>query len=514
MKRVILSILIVLSVSLSFAQKKTTIYGKLSNCQDVKIHIKTLEFDPITMKSSNDLRGDPGKTIQAEVFGDTAFYLATDAISKPYTQCILMLGYQTKTILLSPGDSLRVDMDYWSFESGLEFEGKGSGYNRYWNELIQKYKGRRQELVIGDVVVATRIKQLTDFRNDKMRILEGYLSCGDIDTAYWNWESRVINYAYYSGLLDCSLGHRPDDSTLIARIVEIVSDLDLNDKEALLNSATYRSLIRSYIGFMRNPFGDKPKMSFTQRLELGEQHLKGKILSYYLWSIVGGAIESADSHTQKEIIWQYAWNNVDNHRVKNLLIQEKTVIEQKRHQNRNRPPLGFYFGMIILVAIFIVIWLFVIWQLRKSAKKEVKWEAKHLMVLLWIIIWFVCFSPVVHFVSSYKISEVWPLLSGISVFAFFVAQPKLLIRYFLSKRKYVQYTIAQFLLAAAYFIVLNLILRTFGDWSEAKIGGVVLKSWALSLGAMILLSLILNYIEELVEQKKDFRYLLEQIVVN
>lgn len=514
MKRVILSILIILSVSLSFAQEKTTIYGKLSNCEDVKIHIKTQEFDPITMKSSNDLRGDPGKTIKAEVFADTAFYLVTEAISKPYTRCILLLGYQSKIILLSPGDSLRVDLDYWSFESGLKFEGKGSGYNRYWNELGQKYRGRRRELAIGDVVGAARIKQLTDFRNDKMRILEGYLSRADIDTAYWNWESRIIKYSYYSGLLHSSFDHRPDDSTLIAKIVEIVSDFDLNDEEALLNSFSYRSLIRSYIGFIRNPFGEKPKMSFIQLLELGEQNLKGMILSYYLWSIVSGAIESADLNVQKEIIWQYAWDHVDDHRVKNLLVQEKTVLESKSHRHGNRLPPGFYFGMAILVAIFILIWRFVIWQLRKAAKKDMKWESKHLMVLLLLIIMFAWISPVMNFVYRYELREFWPLLSALSLFAFFLAQPKLLIRYFLSKGKYYQYAIAQLLLTGAYFIALNLILRSFGDWPDVEVGGIVLKAWALSVVAMILISLVFSYIEELVEQNKDFRYLFEQIVLN
>ncbi|MEA1876048.1 MAG: histidine kinase [Bacteroidota bacterium] len=516
MKRLILVCLIILTALSGKSQQKAIISGRLLNGHGKSIELLVNGFNNARMQGPGDLGYNKNKrAIKAVATEDSLYYIEIPKLSQPFTPCQLRFGNKQIGLILSPGDSLVIDLDYWLFQSNEDWVGIGAARNIFHRKNAKAFEGSGRKDSLNYFQGQQRFDKEAELRDDKGEFLQAAFLAGLIDSSYYDWERKLIYYNYCNSIVRHGLWYRDNvDSSLLDRVAGVFEDLDLNDDEAFESIQSYRSLIKSYLSFIVYPNGPEGKWDLGLILYLAHSRLEGEIRSYYLWYLAFNEIKAADTKVEKELVWQYFWDNVQDLRVKNLLMEEKTVLEFKSSQNGSNPPLAFYFTMVILLAILLLIILFVIWQLRKAAKKEVNYKEGLPMALLIVFILFASVTPVLNFIISHKLREVWPLLSGISVLAFYFAQAKLLMRYYFNKKKYFQYTIAQVLLAAAYFIVLNLILRTYGEWPDAKVGGVVLRSWALSLGAVILISQVVNYLEGLFEQKKGFRYLLEQIVMN
>ena len=140
MKRLVISIVLLLFVTLVSAQQTTTIYGNYKNGSDNnRTELKIIWFDTETLTlNKENLRG--------RIQGNGDFSFQTDKIVHPYTQCWLHLGYKRTQLLLSPGDSIYMRANRPIFNESIEFHGIGAGINNFRRDIKLNFAKRKSEI--------------------------------------------------------------------------------------------------------------------------------------------------------------------------------------------------------------------------------------------------------------------------------------------------------------------------------------------------------------------------------
>ncbi|MCX6226866.1 MAG: hypothetical protein NTV01_19315, partial [Bacteroidia bacterium] len=235
------------SVSL-FAQVQTTISGRITNNQDgSSIQLTTNTFGLQTMT-------DDIKTLDQTVTQDSVFLLTTDKITRPNTICWLVVNNEFLKVVLSPGDSIHVETDYWSMNNSVEFSGNGPGKNRYLKLYGLRFAktNRLENIKSQDYHYPGHLKS---YRLDEESLLNSCLGNGMIDSSFYEMESARIRYEYCDNLLCLSRDRPFRDSETISAIRAEISRTDLSDTVALVTFPEYRSLITKYIGFLADSTG-------------------------------------------------------------------------------------------------------------------------------------------------------------------------------------------------------------------------------------------------------------------
>ena len=142
MKRVsFIFVLFIFTASLS-AQRMTTLSGRLLNRTDQAISLSVLSFDS-GMLIGQDEKGYKNKQVlKALVQPDSTFVIKTESVTWAFTLAKLKFGGKEIELILSPGDSLYMDFDYWTFNSVVHWNGIGAGRNNYWSRSSEMFSER------------------------------------------------------------------------------------------------------------------------------------------------------------------------------------------------------------------------------------------------------------------------------------------------------------------------------------------------------------------------------------
>ena len=508
MKRVsFIFVLFIFTASLS-AQRMTTLSGRLLNRTDQAISLSVLSFDS-GMLIGQDEKGYKNKQVlKALVQPDSTFVIKTESVTWAFTLAKLKFGGKEIELILSPGDSLYMDFDYWTFNSVVHWNGIGAGRNNYWSRSSEMFSERLK--AIGGKYDPVRIDMRRELRDDQLEFLNSYLSEEIVDSSYFDWESRRIQYNCYDSNVRYGIWHNQRRSTVRNEPSEIFSELDINDEEALFTIPRYRSLIRTYLGFIVDPNNDNPKGKFKLLLELGQKRLSGQVQSYFLWTTIDMALQGALDQNEKELIWDYAWVHVDDRRVKSILASNKIMSSS---QKKSVTDLFSWYGPQIIMFLALIILIYGLIRYKKFLKGKGSKINGMAFIKNGLILLFLIFSIYILRDSGELLG--WVFLWLVSLIVFLIVHTFWLIPRFILKKKYLLYGISLTLLVVAYFFAIFLIVKAepnawFGDKSIDTSLVLCLASSTLT----VLFSFAFFYASYLSRRKKGFAFLLEERLIN
>lgn len=508
MKQYVISILLILSSLVIQAQEKTIITGKLLTKSDMAIILSVLSFDTVNLIGSEDYRYKKTAGIKAQIFPDSTYLIWTDKIIHTNTACWFHVGRQLITLLLSPGDSLNMDIDYWSFKSSIEFNGIGSNKNTY-NLQRQRifYDGGRSKN-ISYYQGVDRMDKLLEFERDQLSLLDNFFDDGLLDSTFYDWEQRRIKYKTFS-TLGVKYSREKTDSAVANRLHELYKSFDYNDEAALLTMSSYRRLISSYTGFLTQTASDDTGTTLRLRVELAQSRLNGLIRSYALWKTVDRALNGTTSQVEKDLVWAFAWNNISDERVKNLLTRPNSKVYHYSDGSK-----VIIQGVITTLLIIVGIILVVLGILYLSRKQKKRWR---LNIMAWLKYGLLLSALVVILgvILPINNNSLWSIIGIAGVALGWAIHTLILIPRIFQKRKYLLYAILLIILCASSYIGLYFEIHFQGDFQGTNaITRIALKAWMVSVVPVILFSFLYYYVALLAKEKKTPVYLFKEKIIS
>ena len=116
MKQSLISILILIFTASLYCQQNTIIHGAIDDnfSQFGMMEIQWFDINELIEKSER---------IEFKVESDGTFFIRTDKITQPFTNCELHVGRNHADILLSPGDSIYMTANGELFKKTSEYSG-------------------------------------------------------------------------------------------------------------------------------------------------------------------------------------------------------------------------------------------------------------------------------------------------------------------------------------------------------------------------------------------------------
>ena len=484
MKRLLTSLLLVISAGLAVAQQQTTIYGSLKNCRDINISMKDEVLD--TTGYSFFLE----KTLRAKstLYDDSTYRIKTDEVQRP-SYWIFQYGKKSVVILLSPGDSLKLDLDCEKQVSRSDFLGKGAGRNIYLDNKILEFDPRKDNYRENCPDGPERVEPAKQIRDDQLELLKHNFQQGIVDSSFYKWETRQINYEYLYYLLFTGHGGLPKDPELLDIIGRELGNLNISDEVSIMSSPYYQYLIGLYPGFTRNPrdpYGKKESLDLKDKLKLGKEIYSGFIESYYCWRVVFGPVQEADDLRERDKIISYALKYVDDPFVIKWLNQQKG--KSRLSKEGEDLPYQTGLGIAVMILLILIILVLLYWVFDQTQKGKLHKVIMVITVLITIAVIYVFFK----YIFKYPFQNLYWFSLGLFLLYFFAAFVALCIIY-LKKRRYLSFTIGVLALFVAYYFSSYLIFKYFGSWPSEEMPARHRAWFIITLFASVLAGLISVY---------------------
>ncbi len=509
MKRSIFFCLILfIALSLS-AQNSVSISGNVRHHDNHSISLRINDFDTDRMVGPGDAAyRTHHHDAKAEIWPDSSFTLTTDEITQAFTLCKLTFGRKTKEIMLSPGDSLVVDLDYWTFNSEIEFMGIGAERNNYWNDATRTSKEKEGKQIIGNLRNKTRIKERAKLMTEQLEFLEKFRA--DIDTAFYDWETKRIRYNCYDSNVRYSIWYNTRYSDHLD-VTEPYDSVDLHDEEALLTIQSFRSLIKNYQKIHIAPQSSIPNGDMLLMFHLGNNNFSDLTRTYFLWTVIGGAINEAVDNKEKQLIWEFAYKNIQDLKTKNLLdglagnLRGGFVLGKSYSDSWMK--IAIVLGVIFLFAIGLS-------YLNKYRYKRGKpSRLKNFSITrLFLILVFLCFN--LYFFAEQGVDNIWDLLYPVAILVFIIIHTSIISR-FVIRREFLIYSLSTaLLLIGFYFAVFYGIKETIRSFDHSDIYDSVLPIFLITSVIMILFSFAYYYAGIVSRNRKGWSFLLDREILS
>jgi len=286
----LLSFLLILPVS---GQVKTVVSGKISSNQDSQVGLSVHYF-------SDETLSDKETNLTASVTKDGEFIFITDTIDKPFTECELSVHGQELKIILSPGDSLHINLDYWAVTRNPVFVGRDSAINSYWHQQNARFEETQRVSWIYSGTEKNIVPAIKVLFREKEALLNEYDSRSFADTTFYNHEKKRLEFQYYAYLLYRSTTSQMLGDEAIQEIRNVAGRINLNDREALLNYKDFRSYITRYIGFLADSTGRSDNV--YELFDLVDKNCSGLIHTYFCCQTLTKTIRDANQKEKRALL--------------------------------------------------------------------------------------------------------------------------------------------------------------------------------------------------------------------
>lgn len=487
MKQSLISLVILFFVSHLYCQQNTTIQGKIDDnfSRFGMMEIRWLDMNELTEKSERiEFNVEPGGT----------FFIKTDRITQPNTNCELHVGRNHVNILLSPGDSIYMTANAELFKKTANYSGIGAGKNNYKTDV---FVNTIQFIVLRDPL--GYYENLLAEKEKEINLLIEYLESGEIDSAYYSYEKNNIQLKWVYTILTHKkqFSNATGFSEYWRKVESVLSELSFAKEEYLYN-IFFRKIVEAYpeYNLKYSTIDSEKKPSVEDEINFARSNYSDKIYQYYLSSLAIKLINSSESSLEAEILLEYFGKKIDLNKISKNKGGSK-LFRQKRSIDPDFFPVAFF---ISLMFIGIVVILFLIQNFSKKyphLKFETNWALllKYVLFLVVIIIAGTAFAETSRFIEFLAVLVVL----GIFLAHTFIVIPKIAL-----KRKYGIYI-------GILFLVYALAMVTFHITVKSKDNLVFHYTAALTaILGISMFSWILYYIHILSKKKTTFKGLFRE----
>ena len=187
MKKLLFTILAILSVTILVAQKPIIINGKIDNCSNRDIsYIQKQWFDANTLQEES-------KNFDFSIAEDGTFRVKITETDDYYMRYWIHLGNEYTHLDLIAGDSIYMTLNAAMFDESIQYTGIGAGRNNYRRDVFLEFWDKNVGSEVdnkSDPVVF--LQELNSMLERRMVLLNKYMQTGEIDSNYYNIERNLI----------------------------------------------------------------------------------------------------------------------------------------------------------------------------------------------------------------------------------------------------------------------------------------------------------------------------------
>jgi hypothetical protein len=474
MKKLLFSILALLSVLISVAQKPIIVKGKIDNCSNREIsYIEKTWFSSKTMREES-------KRFDFSIAEDGTFRAKITDPDNYYARYWIHMGNEFTHLDLISGDSINMTLNGIWFDESIKYTGLGAGRNNYRRDVFLEFWDRNATSKIEyEADLAYFLSGLNTLTDRKLELLNKYLLTGDIDSSYYKLEKAVILNERANQVLTHNTryrNHKNASGNVATQLTSILNAVDFSD-DHLLQNRSFRELVTKLPRYIVDRNSGTTDGDLKGEIEFANAHYTKLMNLYFDLEVIRNYLNRAHSLSEKRALLNFFSEQFSEPELKKEIQRQKGYISHNQGINS-----GMFQAILISIIFFIgfIVALFVIVKLIKiTSIKRINIDiALWLKIGFYLFVSFFALAYISHNQSHLKTLEGVLLWLGV-----FLVQTYLLIpKYALAGKtpRYFQ------ILGGAFIVVIAGLYLCENDMNAARLvlvsscifGAIVLLSWA------------------------------------
>lgn len=474
MKKLFFSILTLMSVLISVAQKPIIIKGKIDNCSNREIsYIEKQWF------STKSLR-EESKRFDFSIAEDGTFRVKITEPDNYYTRYWIHLGNEFTHLDLISGDSINMTMNGIWFDESIKYTGLGAGRNNYRRDVFLAFWDRNATSKIEyEPDLAYFLSGLNTLTDRKLELLNKYLQAGDIDSSYYKYEKAFILNERANQVVTHNTryrNHKNASGNIANQLNSILNAVDFSD-DHLLQHSSFRELVKKLPRYIVDRNSGTTDGDLKGEIAYANAHYTKEMNLYFDLEVIRNYMNKAHSLSEKRALLGFFSDQFSDPELKKEIQSQNRYISSTQGLNG-----GMFQGILAAIAFFIglIATLFLVVKLIKiTSIKRINIDiALSLKIGFYLFVSFIALIYVSHNQSQQKTMVGIVLWLGV-----FLAHTYMLIPKYILVRNYPRYlqilggafiaVIAGLYLCERDMIVVRLVLA-----SSCIFGAIVLLSWA------------------------------------
>lgn len=474
MKKLLLSILVLLSVIISVAQKPIIVKGKIENCSNREIsYIEKKWF------SSKSLR-EESKRFDFSIAEDGTFRVKITDSDNYFARYWIHIGNEYTHLDLLAGDSIYMTLNGILFDESIKYTGTGAGRNNYRRDVFLEFWDRDAASKINYVTdLGYFMSALNTLTDRKLELLNNYQLSGDIDSSYYKVEKAVILNERASQILSHNSryrNHKNASGNVAAQLTSILNATYFSD-DHLLNHSSFRELVTKLPRYMVDRNSGTTDGDLKGEIAYANTHYTKEMNLYFDLEVIRNYLNKAHSLSEKRALLSFFADQFYEPALKKEIQQQRWRLTRNQGVNS-----GMFQGILAMIAFFIglIAVLFVLVKLIKiTSIKRI-----NINISLWLKVGFYLFVLFIALVFLENNQSSQKSFVGILLWlGVFLAHTYLLIPKYALAGNYLRYLQ---ILGAAFIAVIAGLYLCESDTDAVRLvlagscifGAIVLLSWA------------------------------------
>lgn len=493
------------------AQEETQVRGVIEGNKSAKINLEVYTFNVNTLQLDT-------LTYESLVKRSGEFTIKTNSIRHPYTNARLILGTKNLSLILSPGDILKIQSDYMHFKDSVSFSGKGSEYNRFLKELDIHLSSRHILAKMSASSVKDWVDTMDGIKDSQEDLLNLFLEKGIEDTLWVPHEQERIHYSYLSYMLNEILKYKWDTvgyANTINRIDKLCNSIVFADYLDLVEFPKFRRVVWRYIEFKLDRYGKNERLKLNYSFELADSLFTGKVKHYYLLSKHKQLVKIFNTLEKRKLLDQFFISKISDIEFSNLIYKQEKPIEEDKITKSSSILKTILMVNLALIVLGLIVVFNALQKRWSSIQLKKRTYPRWIMLIIGLFIIFMC---IVYLIESSGWYSYWPYLMVLSVLLFvginaFILWPNLL------QKSNKSFYIGLFILISLCFLGMSYFIR-YNEYY--LLPGRIAWIWEPSLfrlafkniGILLWASLLVHYLMVLAKKRRGFLYLFKHNLVN
>lgn len=365
MKKILFSLIALLSVTVLAAQQSIVIKGRIENCTNrnrsfiEKQGFNTERLDKETLKTDFSIEEDG------------SFYVKIPKADAFFVRYWIHLGNEKTHLDLVAGDSIYMTLDASRFDESIQYKGVGAGRNNYRRDVF---------LAFWDPALPTRIhlnnptrilQDVDTLTTQKLKLLNKYLLSKEIDSSYYQFEKALIINEKASQVLSAKNRFRhhafPDS---ITRQMDLMIKAASFQDDRFLQSPEFRELVLDLPGYMTALPSSTREADLNREIKFAAAHYTPVMQLYFNRDNIRKYMRQASNISQKTALLNFFDNQFDAPVLKKEIQQQRYRLHSNRVANSELFQ-GAVISIFILVIIILLLYA-IIRLIRYSGQIRIK----------------------------------------------------------------------------------------------------------------------------------------------
>jgi hypothetical protein len=474
MKKLPFSLLFLLSVLISAAQKPIVIKGKIENCSNRNIsYIEKTWFDTKSLRVES-------KRFDFSIAENGTFRVKITEPENYYVRYWIHLGNEDTHLDLISGDSINMTLNGIWFDESIKYTGTGAGRNNYRRDVFLEFWDRDASSRIEyEPDLSLFLSGLNTLTERKLELLNKYLSSGDIDSSYYKVEKAFILNERANQVLDHNTrfrNHRKATGSIANQLTTILNATDFSDNH-LLQHSSFRELLTRLPRYITDRNSATPDRDLKAEIAYANTHYTKEMNLLFDFEIIRNYMNRTHSLSEKRSLLSYFSEQFSEPELKNEIQRQRGYVSRNQGVNSGMVQailISIIFFMCFIAALFVVVKLVKITNIQKINVNVALW----LKVGFYLIFLLIASAYIEH--NSVRSRAFVAVLLWLGVF---LAHTYALIPKFALTQNYLRYfqslagaflvTAAGFFIGETEFGTLRLLLLV-----SVMFGTIILLSWA------------------------------------